>query len=285
MSAHAVDSADRLGVTLLFSLILHGVVILGLTFRIEMPKPTLPSLDVVLVRTANSERPEKADFLAQADNSGGGTSEEASRPTQPFSSPLPKPDSGVAPKPMNPSAPEPDQASGPEVLTRAASDRATPSKPEVRQQVQRDVRRSPEEIRRRLEMARLAAEIQESRQDYAKRPRKKFISANTAKGRYARYLAQWSARIERVGNLNYPDVARRDGLHGELVLTVGLNRDGSVQSIDLIDSSGHKVLDDAAQRIVRLAAPFAPTPEDREVDILYITKTWQFLPGNVLKSR
>lgn len=186
---------------------------------------------------------------------------------------------------MLPSAPEPNKASGPEVLTRAASDRSTPSKPEVRQQRQRDVRRSPEEIRRRLEMARLAAEIAESRQDYAKRPRKKYISANTAEFEYARYLAAWSARIERVGNLNYPDDARREDLHGNLVLTVGLRRDGSVKSMDIIDPSGHKILDDAAQRIVRLAAPFAPIPQDREVDELYITKTWQFLPGNVLKSR
>jgi len=92
--------------------------------------------------------------------------------------------------------------------------------------------------------------------------------------------------VERVGNLNYPDEARRQGVYGELVLTVGLNRDGSIKSIDVIKSSGHTLLDDAAQRIVRLAAPFPGLPKDskEKVDELYITRTWQFLPGNVLRN-
>jgi protein TonB len=92
-------------------------------------------------------------------------------------------------------------------------------------------------------------------------------------------------RVERVGNLNYPDEARRQGVYGELVLTVGLNRDGTIKSMDVIKSSGHKLLDEAAQRIVRLAAPFPSLPTDKtRVDELYITRTWQFLPGNVLRN-
>ena len=96
----------------------------------------------------------------------------------------------------------------------------------------------------------------------------------------------WVKRVERVGNQNYPDQARREGLHGDVVLTVGLNRDGSIKSVDVIDSSGHKLLDDAAQRIVRLAGPFPPLPPDKtRVDELYITRTWQFLPGDILRNR
>lgn len=93
-------------------------------------------------------------------------------------------------------------------------------------------------------------------------------------------MRAWVARIERIGNLNYPDEARRRQLHGQLVLTVGIQRDGSIKSIDIIQSSGHKVLDDAAIRITRLAEPFPPLPETKEkVDELYISRTWQFLPG------
>ena len=134
-------------------------------------------------------------------------------------------------------------------------------------------------------MARLAEEVQRESQAYAKRPKKKFISANTKEYEYAAYMAAWVARVERIGNLNYPDEARRQQLHGQLVLTVALNRDGTVKSIDVIQSSGHKLLDDAAIRIVRLAAPFPPIPADEKVDELYVTRTWQFLPGDVLRNR
>jgi protein TonB len=98
-------------------------------------------------------------------------------------------------------------------------------------------------------------------------------------------MSAWVARIERIGNLNYPDEARRQQLHGQLVLTVSINRDGSVKSADVIQSSGHKLLDDAALRIVKLAAPFPPIPPGEKVDELYVTRTWQFLPGDVLRNR
>ncbi|HEY3521619.1 MAG TPA: energy transducer TonB, partial [Rhodanobacteraceae bacterium] len=124
---------------------------------------------------------------------------------------------------------------------------------------------------------------------YAKRPRKKFISANTREYAYAAYMKAWVNRIERVGNLNYPDEARRRRLHGQLVLTVGLARDGRVKSIDIIQSSGHRVLDDAAIRIVHLSAPFPPIPHGRDIgkdkiDELYITRTWQFMRGDELHT-
>ena len=135
-------------------------------------------------------------------------------------------------------------------------------------------------------MASLAAEVRDQSEKYAKRPKKKFISANTKEYAYAAYMNGWVKRVERIGNQNYPDQARREALHGDVVLTVGLNRDGSIKSVDVIDSSGHKLLDDAAQRIVRLAGPFPPLPPDKtRVDELYITRTWQFLPGDILRNR
>jgi len=140
-------------------------------------------------------------------------------------------------------------------------------------------------MEKKLEMARLAEEVQRESSAYAKRPKKKFISANTKEYEYAAYMAAWVARVERIGNLNYPDEARRDQLHGQLVLTVAINRDGSIKSTDVIQPSGHKLLDDAAIRIVRLAAPFPPFPAGEKVDELYITRTWQFLPGDVLRNR
>ena len=86
-------------------------------------------------------------------------------------------------------------------------------------------------------------------------------------------------KVERVGNLNYPDEARRNRLSGHLILDVALNPDGSINEITIRKPSGHKVLDDAAVRIVELAAPYAPFPDSfrKETDILHITRTWQFV--------
>lgn len=279
-------SADRFGVTFLFSLIAHAVVALGITFSIEKPAPSLPALDVILVQSASGKAPEKADFLAQANNSGGGDSEKARRPTDPLSSPIPKPIAGITPRPTENGAPRPTAPSRTELLTTRSAERSvdssseTPDTPDLHAPSEREI------IERKLEMARLAQEIQRETEQYAKRPKRKYISANTKEYAYASYMSAWVARIERIGNLNYPDEARRQEVHGQLVLTVGLNRDGSIKSIDIIQPSGHKVLDDAAIRIVNLATPFNPLPKNVDaIDELYITRTWQFLEGNILRNR
>lgn len=285
MTPRKVTSGDRLGVTLLFSVIAHGVLALGLTFEYEKAKPRLPSLDVVLVQSASGEKPVKADFLAQANNSGGGESEKAVRPSELMSSPISKNEAGVAPRPMQASAPKPQPPTQHELLTQQRSkfsvqtEHEVPEQPPLPQPTVRDV------LEKKLEMAKLAAEIQQESQAYAKRPKKKYISANTKEYQYAAYMSAWVARVERIGNLNYPDEARREQLHGELVLTVALRRDGTVKSVDVIEPSGHKILDDAAIRIVNESAPFPPIPTEDGVDELYVTRTWQFLPGDILRNR
>jgi len=285
VSAHS-PVADRFGVTLLFSLIAHGVIALGVTFAYEKAPSVLPALDVILVQSASAQRPDKADFLAQANNTGGGESDKPKRPTDPLSSPLPKPVPGITPRPTETGAPRPTAPTRNELLTtrksdrQVSTDRQTPDMPDLDAPAEREI------IERKLEMARLSQEIQRESEQYAKRPKRKFISANTREYAYAGYMNAWVARVERIGNLNYPDDARRQELHGQLVLTVGLNRDGSIKSIDIIQPSGHKILDDAAIRIVNLSAPFNVLPKDGEaVDELYITRTWQFLPGNILRNR
>lgn len=280
------SSADRLGVTFLFSLIAHAVLALGITFSIAESAPSLPALDVILVQSASGEAPDKADFLAQASNTGGGESDTARRPSNPLSSPIPKPIEGITPRPTETGAPRPSAPTKAELLTTRSAERTvetnreTPDTPDLQAPSEREI------VERKLEMAQLAQEIQRETEKYAKRPKKKYISANTREYAFASYMSAWVARIERIGNLNYPDEARRQELHGQLVLTVGLNRDGSVKSIDIIQPSGHKVLDDAAIRIVRLAAPFNALPKNKEaIDELYITRTWQFLEGNILRNR
>lgn len=284
-------SVDRMGVALLFSLMLHGIVILGIGFHFAKPAPSLPTLDVTLVNTANEQAPTRADFLAQANNAGGGTRDKAHRPGAPFSGPLPVTDAGIAPRRLMPAAPAQQTESGPHVLTttgstddKAASQRDSKDQPRPEQRV------APVPVPQRLEMARLAQEVRREQEAYARRPRRKYVSANTRSTTYAAYQVAWVHRIERIGNLNYPDAARLRHLHGELILTVVLAPDGHVRNVTVNRSSGHRVLDDAAVRIVHLAAPFAAIPREKDADghritELAITRTWQFLPGNRLETR
>jgi protein TonB len=276
-----------IGATLLFSLLLHGVLVLGITFSYVKAKPSLPTLDVTLVDVANRDAPDKADFLAQANNSGGGESDKAARPSQLVSGPIPKPNPGIAPQPVEASAPRPQEATDDKLLTTTGDSHYTVSTDSAKlEQTPQDLPESPSEVTRRQEMAQLAAEVRDRSQQYAKRPKKKFISANTKEYAYAAYMRGWVDRVERVGNLNYPNEARRRGLHGDVLMTVTLNRDGSVKGIEVVSSSGQPLLDAAAQRIVRLAGPFPSLPVDKDhIDELNITRTWQFMPNDILRSR
>lgn len=288
---HHAAHADRIGVALLFSLMLHAIVILGIGFHLAKPAPSLPTLDVTLINTSNAETPAKADFLAQANNAGGGNSDKAHRPGDLFSGPLPVTDAGIAPKQLMPAAPAQQTQSGPHVLTttghaatQVASQRDTRDEPAPDQRV------ASVPVPQRLEMARLAQEVRQEQEAYARRPRRRYVSANTKSVAYAAYQVAWVHRIERIGNLNYPDAARLRGLHGDLILTVVLASDGRVLDARVDRSSGHRVLDDAAKRIVHLAAPFPPIPHEKDPDgrrisELAITRTWQFLPGNHLETR
>ncbi len=283
-----VGAGDRLQLTLLFSLIAHGILALGVSFN--MPEPSAsnaPSLDVILVQTRSETPPDDADFLAQASQQGGGESDEPVRPRSPVSSEVPKPDDGLAPVPIEAGAPDPQPQTRPEVLTQIQSPQQIEQEPHTAEVEERQLPSRDQLIETSVEMARLAAEIERTTEAYARRPKRKFISANTREYEYASYMAAWVAKVERVGNLNYPDEARRRDLYGNLVLTVAIRRDGSIESIDIIQPSGQTVLDDAAIRIVEMAAPYAPLTValKDDIDILHITRTWQFTPGNVLRGR
>lgn len=282
----AIGPAERLRMTLVFSVLLHAVLVLGIGFTYEEPAASLPALDVILVNSRADRSVDDPDFLANQSQRGGGEHEKAQRPRDPFTSPIPKVSDGIAPTQIRASAPQPRPATPAPVVTGASPGftvERSDGLPETRKMPQPTDR---ELIERSLEMARLSAELERRSEQYAKRPRRKFISANTQEYAYASYMRAWVQRVERIGNLNYPGEARARSIEGQLVLTVAVRRDGTVERIDVIQSSGFALLDDAAQRIVRLSEPFAPLPagEDK-VDVLHITRTWQFLPGGVLRNR
>lgn len=278
---------DILSIALFLAAAAHAIVILGVSFRPflnEMRTP--PALEVILVQQSDNEAPEDAAFLAQSSQDGGGDTDENSRPSSPFSSALDVDNDGVAPTPILASAPNPSQESAEEVITATFADDEVEidSSTEVTEEVN-----APEGtmlVEQNVDIAKLAAEIARQQEKFAKRPKKTHVNARTRESASAEYMYRWVERVERFGNLNYPDDARREGLYGALILIVGIYKNGEIESITVDESSGHTLLDDAAIRIVEMAAPFEPMTGKlaEETDILYIVRTWEFNTGNSVTS-
>ena len=281
-----IGESTRLGATMVLSVLLHAMVILGIGFAVEDAAPVMPTLDVILTQTKSALTPAQADFLAQAANQGGGEHDKSTRPTAPQAGPLPQPIDGLAPRPLRAQTPAPSPPPDARVISSTNARETMPS-PQPRQEIEvTPLPPGQEKIDRDIEMARLAAEIQLRSQQYAKRPKRKFVSASTREYAWAQYLRGWVDRVERVGNLNYPDEARRRRIGGLVVISVAVRRDGSVENTRIVQSSNIPILDNAALRIVKLSEPFAPLPKTQDdPDVLHVTRTWQFMPGGELIDR
>ena len=278
-----IGDKQRLGATMTLSLLLHGMLVLGVGFALEDAAPVLPTLDVIFTETTSPLTQAQADFLAQASNQGGGEHDKTSRPRDAQTGQSPQPEPGIAPmelRAQSPTARPPPQA---RVVASSRGDEALPTPDATPRADESALPPGREKVERDLAMARLAAEIHLRSERYAKRPKRKFVSASTQEYAYATYLRAWVDRVQRVGNLNYPDEARRRRLAGELVISIAIRRDGSVERSEIIKSSGTRLLDDAALRIAKLAEPYPPLPRtDEDIDVLHVTRTWQFLPGGEL---
>ena len=267
--------------SLVVSLAIHLAVIIGLGFKfIDMRKWDAPHnvLDVVLVNSRSATKPVKADALAQANLDGGGNTDEKLRAKTPFPS-LKEQQQDMRDAQARVKQLEQEQK---ELMTRLASTvQVTQAPPQPQGDLKADAA-ARDLVEKRLEIERLEAQIRREHQAYQERPKKKFIGARASEYRFAVYVDNWRLKIERIGNLNYPEEARRNKLYGSLQLTVGIKPNGEVESIEVNKSSRNKVLDQAAIRIVRLAAPFDRFPDNirADTDILYITRTWTFTRGD-----
>jgi len=273
-----VTSADVLPVTLAISLVFHAFLLL-ITFTVP-DAPTSKSaaqLDVVLVNSQSPLRPVNAELLAQANLDGGGNTESDVR----AASNLPALDDMQANDALELSSRQVEQLEERAArLLAAVSDKVatdTTTRP-LPQSVSQNAPQEQLAQQRRLQVARLEAQIAKEWQAYQKLPRRKFIGARAESVVYAEYVEKWRQRIETVGTQNYPQEARRQQLFGSLLLTVSIKADGSVEQIAVDRSSGHTILDSAARRIVELAGPFPPFPAAirSEYDILSITRQWSF---------
>lgn len=281
------SGSDRFFSALLFAIVVHSAVILGVSFgvreRTDAYQPP-QTIEVTLVNTRSEETPEDVDYLAQANQEGGGNTQDMVRPQTPFPSMMPS-DRPQLTSPMPPvdSPPPQERAERAELLTTKQSAKVVESDVFPAERKQSEKVSVAELVSRSMDIASLEAEVGQSMQAYSKLPRQKFVTASTKEYKYAAYMEAWRRKVERIGNLNFPQEAKRQKLSGSLILDVAVNPDGTLNNVQVSKSSGSRVLDDAAMRIVHLSSPFAPFPDDirKEVDVLHITRTWKFAGGEV----
>jgi protein TonB len=312
-----LKSQDPLALTLMVSAVLHAVVIVAIKFEapdLQRFKDNIPALEIVLVNAKTESAPEKADALAQANLDRGGNTDEERRAKSSLPAPRDKPtETKVRPAEelkQTPKKAELDaeaerqlqrvaelEKQAQALMTQAKSRQMIENEPVKQAEVpQPEKGRNREAVSQTLDraalasaiadMARLEAQISKQQDEYQKRPKRKFVGARTQEYRFATYVEAWRQKVERVGNLNYPEAAKEQKIYGQLRMTVSIKADGSLEKIEINQSSGHQILDAAARRIVELAAPYAPFPEDirKDTDILSITRTWTFTRQDSLAS-
>ncbi len=280
---------ERFGFTIFMSACIHIMLIMGVGFTFLDETSSAPAIEITLAQYRSDQAPEEADFIAQENQTGSGVLETAAAPASPFQSEFHDDViQQVLPVPQAPMPNQQERETDLAVLTARVSDE------QINQQLEENAVESdnplselstPEELS--LAIASLQAQLDLQQQAYAKRPRRYTISsASTQKRADALYLDTWRKRIETVGNLNYPTQARQQEIYGSLRMMVALRPNGSVQEIRILQSSGHRVLDEAAVNIVQLSAPFEAFPAELrgEVDILEIIRTWRFHQGNSFTS-
>ena len=289
LTSSGIRPADRLGFTLFVATLLHLALILGVSFTLAKPGEISKTLEITLSTFKSEEKPKEADFLAQDNQQGSGTLEHKAAPKTTEQAPFQ--DSKVN-KVTPAAAPQPTQRKE-AVATKTAltTSKPQPQKAPTKQkeeEPQPDAQQAPifDTTQLSAEIASLEAQLAQEQQLYAKRPKiHRLNAASTMRDKGAWYKDEWRKKVERVGNLNYPEEARRQRIYGSLRMLVSIKRDGTLYEVQVLESSGQQVLDQAALRIVRLAAPFAPFTGDlADIDRLEIIRTWRFERGDRLSS-
>lgn len=283
----------RFGFALGAAVVLHAVILLTIDFMPDHEPRSRASIDITFVEHPTPADVEDAEQYAQSDHEGD----------EPTAEPQSSPEVRAEALSRGPDAPTSDTTALspagtviPRVEPLAEQPEPTPedvadSAPEVmdapRELVHARTLEPPQQpSAAQLIQSGLAA-ARTSERPGPDALRRTYITSRTQEHVYASYMDAWRRKVEQVGNMNYPQKARKEGLYGSLILDVAVNADGSVREINLRRSSGHPELDEAARRIVNLAAPFAPLPDSirEHTDVLHITRTWQFRQDNQLRGR
>ena len=304
-----------MSIAIWLSVLIHGV-FLSIKFEPELKKlaDKLPSLNVVLVNAKTKTAPDKAELLAQANLDRGGNTDKNKQLKTALPAPIqkttevklqPNSEARSAAKSAKLKAQQAreqkrvddlekqaqellTQINGTKKIQSNPTQNAASAEPELGEQKAKSKTLDRADlIAASLEMDRLQAQIDKQQEEYQKRPKRKFIGARTKEYRFALYVESWRQKVERIGNMNYPEAAKAQKLYGQLRMTVSIKADGSLEKVVIDQSSNRKVLDDAAKRIVELAAPYAVFPDDikKDTDILDITRTWTFTQEDALETQ
>ncbi|MBZ4200482.1 MAG: TonB family protein [Methylotenera sp.] len=294
------------------SVLIH-VILISVHFSPDFKKmaDSIPVLDVSLVNAKTHSKPNKADVLAQANLDRGGNTNQNRKMQSVLAASSQQQTALKAQEKNQPGGQAAQQKAeqsqaqkrvadlekqARELMTQLQANKTVVTQSVQKtstQEVQTGQQQTPSKAMdvhdmasAAMEMDRLEALIAKQQDVYQKRPKRKFIGARTKEYKYALYVESWRQKVEKIGNLNYPEAARNLKLYGQLQMTVSINADGSIESIELNRSSGHKLLDEAAKHIVELGAPYAHFPDEvqSEIDILSITRTWTFTKEDSLAS-
>ncbi|MEW5965463.1 MAG: TonB family protein [Pseudomonadota bacterium] len=278
----------RIALALLASAAFHGMVLSTQFVQVNprLFEDTSLPMEVVLVNAKTREATLNPDALAQANLAGGGNTDEDRRLKSPLPA-SPRTQAGGEEAALQERVAE-LEARARALMSQLQPDAELPlARPQAEPRV--DISRINQQAREAArqearEMVQLQASISQQMDAYQKRPKRAFVGANVREYAFARYVEDWVAKVERIGNLNYPEAARRQGIYGSLKLTVSIYADGRIEAVDVDRSSGSKILDAAAVKIVELGAPFAPFPDEmrKKADILSITRTWTFTRSDQL---
>lgn len=284
-----ITNADRMSFSLFLAAAFHVLILLGITFALpeKIADKYERTLDVMLATQFTNERPDEADFIGQADQLGGGESDKVEKLSTTEITPFPDDSPNEVSQPPEAELVQPKVEEQTVLLTEDSSvETVEPDTQLLDPQEAQEAPMVDSIYQRSMEIASITAQLEAERNNAAKKPKRRQVSASIHRASDALYLDQWRRKIERIGNLNYPEKAKRQGIFGSLTLKVAINADGTVDEILVIRGSGHKILDDAAIRIVRLTAPFAPLTNDIlvDTDILEIIRVWQFQPNNRMNT-
>ena len=281
----------RFQITLTASILLHLLVLAFVTFAVPDKSGwnNHQPMEVVLVNAKSKAKPTKADVQAQHNLDGGGNTDADRRAKSPL--PVLRNDPQSSDLALTQRRVEQLEQEARRLMTQAKSKTVVVSAPPQTTPQEQPTPNGPptiseSDIQRSLNLQRLEAIVAKQWEAYQKRPRREFVGARAQEYRFARYVEDWRVKIERLGELNYPQSARDQKIYGSLLLSVSIKSDGSVEKIELRRSSGHKVLDEAAINIVRLAAPYAPFPPDiaKDTDVIDISRTWRFTSSDRLQT-
>lgn len=270
---------DRLGFSLFLAIALHLMLIFGIGFTVFQLRPEITTIEVTLAQHLTQEAPDQADFIARNNQQGSGELSDIDALTTKTLSDM---TGNQAQRNLTAPAQHSGQA---ELLTTIADSERINSDQTFREGTATPLPDGPENTTFQ-HLQSLKAKLDEQSQHYSKLPRTLRLTSVSAKAaEHAAYLHYWVERVEQIGNSHYPQEARRKRIYGELQLAVSLLPDGSIENVEILHSSGHRVLDLAAIRTVRLASPFAPFPKEMaEWDRIEIIRTWRYTPGNQLNT-